>query len=192
MKVLVACEFSGIVRDAFLEAGHDAISCDLLPTESPGPHIQGDVRPWLREPWDLVIAHPPCNHLTRARGKMAEWFLVEKAIEFFQECHAANAPRVAVENPIPFKAVSDILGPPQCKVDPYMFGDNYRKRTWWWTRGLPPLLPLMYSDHPDYLCPNNSSKSPGLAGRNSRLRARFHSGMADAMAQQWGCGKLAP
>ena len=186
MKVLVACEFSGIVRDAFIAEGHDAISCDLLPTESPGPHIQGDVRPLLREPWDLVIAHPPCTALTRARGKMKPWPEVEKAIEFFQECQAANAPQVAVENPIPFKAVSDVLGSPQCKVDPYMFGDNYRKRTWWWTHGLPPLLPMMDSEHPDYWCPSNSSRSPGLAGRSSRKRARFHPGMAAAMAKQWG------
>ena len=108
MKVLVACEFSGIVRDAFIAEGHDAISCDLLPTERPGPHIQGDVRPLLQEPWDLVIAHPPCTVLDASSWEnealISQKF--EKAMEFFPRVlEAANAPQVAVENPIPFKAV---------------------------------------------------------------------------------------
>ena len=104
MKVLIACEFSGIVRDAFLELGHDAISCDLLPTESPGPHIQGDVLPLLREPWDLVVAHPPCNRLTMLNHifhlpeKMPAWEEeYQQALEFFLSCLNANAPKVAVE-----------------------------------------------------------------------------------------------
>ena len=185
MRILVACEFSGIVRDAFLERGHDAISCDLLPTERPGPHFQGDVAPLLREPWDLVIAHPPCTYLTRARGKIAGLELVEEGIAFFRECLAANAPKVAVENPVPFRYVSDRIGRPDCKVDPYNFGDNYRKRTWWWLRGLPPLLPLMHSLFPGYVCPSKSSSKPGLY-RSSKDRSRFWPGMAAAMADQWG------
>ena len=97
MKVLVACEFSGIVRDAFIARGHDAISCDLLPTESPGPHVQGDVRELLREPWDLVIAHPPCTYLTNARALPSEdaawkWRkCITRRLSLF-DCQNANAP----------------------------------------------------------------------------------------------------
>ena len=108
MRVLIACEFSGIVRDAFIAEGHDAISCDLLPTERPGSHIQGDVRELLREPWDLVIAFPPCdrltmlNHIFHLPDKMPNWESEYRgAMELFQECLGANAPRVAVENPLP-------------------------------------------------------------------------------------------
>ena len=186
MRVLVACEKSGIVRDAFLEAGHDAMSCDLEPTDSPGPHHQGDVRPLLRWRWDLVIAHPPCTKLTRARGRRASWEEIGDAIDFFVECYRANAPAVAVENPVPFACVSRFLGPPQDRVDPWMFGDGYRKRTWFWTRGLPPLLAEMQHASPGYWLPSNKSKENGDGPRNSSARSRFWPGMARAMAQQWG------
>ena len=103
MRVLVACEYSGIVRDAFLAEGHDAISCDLLPTESPGPHIQGDVRPLLQEPWDLVIAHPPCTYLCNSGvrwlyEKDGRWDAMNEACDFFLNFLLLN--RVAVENPV--------------------------------------------------------------------------------------------
>lgn len=194
MRVLVACEFSGIVRDAFIEHGHDAISCDLLPTERPGPHIQGDVRPLLREPWDMVIAHPPCTDLTRARGRRAPIERIGAAIDFFVECYRANTPRVAVENPVPFVVVSRFLGPPQCKVQPYQFGDGYMKMTWWWTRGLPPLIPTSYTAEGDrkfsaLIASKNRNRNlvaGHLWGANNPLRSRFHPGMAAAMAQQWG------
>ena len=187
MRVLVFCEFSGVVLEAFLAGGHDAYSADLLPTESvhKDRHYQGDGRWLLLEPWDLVIAHPPCTDLTRARGRISSADKVGAAIDFFVECYRANAPRVAVENPIPFRAVSRFLGPPQCKVDPYNFGDDWRKRTWWWTRGLPPLLPMMDSENPGYICPSNSSTHKGRE-RSSIGRARFFPGMAAAMAKQWG------
>ena len=195
MKVLVACEFSGIVRDAFLERGHDAISCDLLPTERPGPHFQGDVAPLLREPWDLVIAHPPCTYLSRARGKIAGLELVEEGIAFFRECLAANAPKVAVENPVPFRYVSDRIGRPDCKVDPYNFGDDYLKRTYWWLRGLPPLLATHYGGEdgslPSLIASKSTYRKRGIAkgagwGAGNPQRSRFHPGMAAAMADQWG------
>ena len=110
MRVLVACEYSGRVRDAFRALGHDAVSCDLLPTEAPGPHIVGDVLPLLRQPWDIVIAHPPCTYLSRAGarwlhrdGKVCPERLsqIQEAKDFFLACLNANAPRVAVENPRP-------------------------------------------------------------------------------------------
>ena len=171
MKVLIAFERWGVVRDAFIAAGHTAVSCDLEPSARPGPHVIGDVRPLLRMRWDLVIAHPECSKLSRARGKHADPDEIGEAIDVFVECYRANAPRVAVENPIPFAAVSRFLGPPQCKVDPYHFGDNYRKRTWFWTRGLPPLMPLMSSDHPSYWVAGtirNRSTATGLGVRNAQ------------------------
>ena len=137
-KVLIACEYSGIVRDAFIAAGHDAISCDLLPTERPGPHIQGDVWEVLREPWDLVIAHPPCNYLTHLTWAMKNheriptwWQRYKEGMHFFRECLNANAPMVAVENPPrmhpPARA---ILGKPDQRTDFRYFGSEYRKGRW--------------------------------------------------------------
>ena len=130
--MLVACEFSGIVRDAFIAKGHDAISCDLLPTERPGPHIQGDVRELLREPWGLVDAHPPCTYLSVARGEPSdEEDEILAALEFFADCQDANAPRVAVENPGIYKFAQAVLGKPDCVVQPWHFGDMVLKRTCW-------------------------------------------------------------
>ena len=144
MNVLVACEEWGIVRDAFIEAGHDAISCDLNPTRSPGPHHQGDVRPLLRESWDLVIAHPPCTFLTNARGKIRDLAKAAEAIDFFVECYRANAPMVAVENPLPYKFVRRFIGEATQTVQPFEFGDPWRKRTLFWLKGLPILLPTVH------------------------------------------------
>lgn len=139
MKVLVACEFSGTVRDAFIARGHDAISCDLLPTESPGPHYQGDVTPLLQEPWDLVIAHPPCTYLSYAGtshwNKPGRAELREQAMEFFMECYNANAPKVGVENP--FGWPCQAFRRPDQIVNPFDFGEPIRKRTCLWLRGLP-------------------------------------------------------
>ena len=190
MKVLVACEFSGVVRDAFLAEGHDAISCDLLPTESPGPHIQGDVRPLLREPWDLVIAHPPCQKLSAARGQI-DWEEVGQAIALFLQCQHANAERVAVENPLPFRYVRQFVGEPDCTVHPYHFADMYLKRTCLWLQGLAPLLPLLHApsttDIPMMINrgTHGGHRRTGTV-RNAKERARFHPGMAAAMARQWG------
>ena len=191
MKVLVACEFSGVVRDAFLAEGHDAVSCDLLPTESPGPHIQGDVRALLREPWDLVIAHPPCTYLSPARGKFRDLDKVGEAMDFFIDCLGANAPMVAVENPLPYKLVRVYLGEPDSIVQPWQFGDMYLKRTGLWLRNLPPLLPTMMADDSDLPTwiqgkrPNRLNRREGFH-RSSKKRAEFHPGMAAAMARQWG------
>ena len=147
MRVLVACEYSGVVRDAFLAEGHDAISCDLLPTESPGPHIQGDVRSLLREPWDLVIAHPPCNYLChytwamKNQWRIPEWWQrYKEGMHFFYDCLNANAPMVAVENPSqmhpPARAV---IGPPDQITDFRFFGSDYGKKVGLWLRGVPPI-----------------------------------------------------
>ena len=180
MRVFVPCEYTGIVRDAFLAEGHDAISCDLLPTEVSGPHIQGDARTLLREPWDLVIAFPPCTYLTTARGKFPPELLglQAKAIDFFVACYNANAPMVAVENPMPYKSVRRFIGEPQCKIEPHHFGSPYRKRTWLWTRGLPPLMPSGINPFP--------KEFVWLYGRSDPRRSRSFPAIAAAMAKQWG------
>ena len=204
MRVLVACEYSGIVRDAFLAEGHDAISCDLLPTESPGPHIQGDVRPLLKEPWDLVIAHPPCTYLTKLQELFKNWERqphfwpnVHKAIEFFLACKNANAPRVCVENPVPSSWARAKIGSPSDYVEPFYFNEPYRKKTGLWLKGLPPLMrgcritdPVSWIDMPTtekYASEHRKWRSlQGGIARRSKLRARFWPGIARAMAQQWG------
>lgn len=190
MKVLVAFEKSGIVRDAFIAEGHDAISCDLLPTEQPGPHIQGDVRPLLQEPWDLVIAHPPCTFLTVARAPMQDLKQTAEQIDLFIDALFANAPLVAVENPRMFRAVRRRIGEPSCEVQPYQFGDPYLKRTCWWLKGLPPLLPTSWVNDAGFpsLVGGRNSRASGRKSlhRDPARRSRFHPGMAAAMAKQWG------
>lgn len=191
MKVLVACEFSGIVRDAFIEAGHDAVSCDLLPTERPGPHIQGDVGPLLRETWDLVIAHPPCRYLVHSRGRLRDIPETLDGIEFFQECQAANASMVAVENPSQYKWVREFTGEPSFFVQPHHFGDTYLKKTYFWTKGLPILLPTSYIAEDGALFQSwvgggNPLARKGRRHRSPKERATFFPSMARAMAHQWG------
>jgi len=130
MRVLVACEYSGRVRDAFIRRGHDAISCDLLPAEKPGPHIQGDVSEVLRQTWDLVVAHPPCTYLSNSGVRWLHsdpdrWALMRQGAGFFLDCLNANAARVAVENPVMHKYAREIIGRgPDFTVQPWQFGDN--------------------------------------------------------------------
>ena len=186
MKVLIACEYSGIVRDAFIEAGHDAISCDLLPTERPGPHYQGDVRELLREPWDLVIAHPPCTYLCNSgmpeNAKHPERILKAiPALDFFIECYRANAPRVAVENSMPAPYTKGFLGKPDFVASQKHFGGPGTKRACWWVRNIPPLMATLTDPNArDLVTGSHNSKS------RSRAASRFHPGMAAAMARQWG------
>ena len=192
MKVLIACEYSGIVRDAFIAAGHDAISCDLLPTERPGPHIQGDVRELLREPWDLVIAHPPCTYLAnvgvsylfRSKGR---WSKLIDAASFFNECYCANAPLVAVENPTPHKYATALIGAPDAVAQPFHFGDQHRKRTCFWLRQLPPLMATLVVPNPKiwYWGDHYSSRHLGEV-QTAKEAAQTFPGMAAAMARQWG------
>ena len=196
--MLVACEFSGIVRDAFIERGHQAISCDLLPTERPGPHIQGDVLSLLQEPWDLVIAFPPCNYLSHIN----RWFKNDEklgfeakyreAIDFFLACRYANAPRICVENPNQMPQARIALGKPDDWVEPYQFGHVERKRTGLWLTGLPPLMRTLINPSPQQFLrirgkpfPDRPNIANGVAD-NGHDRSRFWSGIAAAMAQQWG------
>jgi len=188
VKVLIACEYSGRVRDAFIERGHDAISCDLLPTEQPGPHVEGDVSPLLRESWDLVIAHPPCTRLANSGVRWLHernlWSELDAAAAFFLECLNANAPRVAVENPVMHKYAREIVGRgPDFTVQPLQFGDPAKKRTCFWTKGLPPLQPTSTMTA-EQASPDCWKESPGP--NRWKNRSRTYPGIANAMAAQWG------
>lgn len=187
MRVLVACEYSGRVRDAFLARGHDAMSCDLLPTETPGPHYQGDVRDMLADPWDLIVAHPPCTRLCNSGVRwLAErnlWDDMRDAAQFFLTCLYANAPRVAVENPVMHGHARAIVGRgPDFTVQPWHFGDPAKKRTCFWTRGLPPLRPTSTMTAADARADCHLA-SPGPD--RWRERSRTYPGIAAAIAAQW-------
>jgi len=181
MKVLVACEFSGIVRGAFAKRGHDAWSCDLLPTEIPGNHIQDDVLKHLDEGWDLMIAHPPCTHLAVSG---ARWFKHKQkeqkdAVDFAAALWGADVARIALENPV--SILSGILGRPNQIIQPWQFGHGETKTTCLWLKGLPALTPTnVVSGRADRI-----HKMPPSPDR-WKNRSRTFTGIADAMAEQWG------
>ena len=180
MKVLVACEFSGIVRDAFIAKGHDAISCDLLPTESPGPHHQGDVRDLLDWPFDLMIAHPPCTHLAVSG---ARWFKdkqeeQEAALYFVWDLLNAPIERICLENPV--SIISTRIRKPDQYIQPWMFGHGETKKTGLWLEGLPLLEPTNIVEGRE----NRIHKMPPSEHRG-RERSRTYQGIANAMAAQW-------
>lgn len=184
MRVLVACEFSGIVRDAFIAAGHDAVSADLLPSESNrGGHYQMDVRHLLYEHngWDLMIAHPPCQHLavSGARwfaGKQQEQML---ALSFVQELMDAPIPRIALENPI--SVISSRIRKPDQIIQPWMFGHGEVKATCLWLKNLPKLQP---TDVVEGRSPRVHHAAP--SPDRWKDRSRTLPGIAQAMAEQWG------
>lgn len=195
MRVLVACEFSGKVRDAFTKRGHYALSCDLLPTETPGLHYQGDVRDILNDGWDLMVAHPPCTYISRAG---ARWWHIperqrkaEEAIDFVFELLNANIRRIAIENPI--GKLSQVYRKPDQIIQPYQFGHPFSKATCLWLDELPLLRPTnILHRHTKYLPANTGfgaklgqQSSKGVA-RAKRDRERTFQGIADAMAEQWG------
>lgn len=181
MRVLVACEFSGVVRDAFLAEGHDALSCDLLPSERPGPHYQGDVRDVLDASWHLLIAHPPCTYLSKANTWRWPTTQAELARDsaFFLALWQAPIPHIAVENP-PGWINSHVCRPTQT-VQPWQFGDPYTKATSLWLKGLPALhATTCVTPVKRYIVDMPHTR------QRSRLRSITPSGMAKAMAQQWG------
>ena len=190
MKVLIACEYSGIVRDAFILRGHDAISCDFLPSERPGPHVQGDVRPLLRRPWDLVVAFPPCTYLCNSGVRWlyerpGRWEQMRVAALFFSECLNANADRVACENPVMHRYGSEIIGRgPDFTVQPWHFGDAFTKRTAFWCRNLSPLVP----DPGNVLDRHRAVSACHLEPPGPdrwKNRSRTFPGIANAIAEQW-------
>lgn len=181
LKILVACEFSGVVRDAFLAKGHDAISCDLLPTDSPGPHIQGDIRDVDLASFDLMVAHPPCTHLAVSG---ARWFKdkVEEqaeALEFVRFLLDAPVQRIALENPI--SIISSRIRKPDQIVQPWMFGHGETKATCLWLKNLPKLVPTDIVEGRE----QKVWKLPPSEDR-WKLRSVTYKGIAEAMASQWG------
>lgn len=189
MRVLVACEFSGTVRDAFAALGHDAWSCDLLPSDTPGNHIQGDVLEVIGMGWDLMIAHPPCTYLTRAGAK---WFLPEYAVRFPDRANQreesltfvralmnAPIPHIALENPV--GTISSRIRKADQTIQPYMFGHGEQKATCLWLKNLPLLRATCY-------VPGREQRLHWLSPSPDRWkeRSKTYQGIADAMASQWG------
>ncbi len=182
MRVLVACEYSGVVRDAFLSLGHDAMSCDLLPTDSPGPHYQGDVFDIINDGWDLMIAHPPCTHLAVSG---ARWFpqkradgRQQEAIDFFMRLANADINKIAIENPICI--MSTEWRKPDQIIQPWQFGHGETKATCLWLKNLPKLTPTTIVDGREA----RVHKLPPSPDR-WKLRSTTYQGIAAAMAEQW-------
>ncbi len=187
MKVLVACEFSGIVRDAFLKRGHDAVSCDLLVSERPGPHIVGDVLGHLDEGWDLMIAHPPCTYLANSgvrwlRERAGRWGLMVEGGLFFRRLLEAKVPRIAVENPIPHRYALGVIGRGYDQIiQPWMFGCGETKATCLWLKN----LPLLKATDVVGGRFGRVYRVPPSADR-WKVRSRTYEGIAEAMVEQWG------
>jgi len=198
MKVLIACEFSGVVRDAFINKGHEAISCDLLPTESPGPHIQDDVSKYLDDDWDLMIAHPPCTYITNAgvrhlhstpsrTGKIADvhgeerWRFMYDACTFFNLLKNCGIPKIAVENPVPHGYARKEIGWYDQIIQPWQFGHGETKKTCLWLKNLSKLIPTNIVNGRKPAC---HWTSPSVL--RWKIRSVTYKGIAEAMAEQWG------
>lgn len=207
MKILIACEYSGIVREAFKNKGHDAWSCDILPTEIEGQHIQGDVLEVLGQNWDMMIAHPPCTYLTVTANKWLKdqqerksGALVgaerrkarEEAIEFFMKLINANIPKIVIENPV--GCMSSIYRKPCQIIQPMEFGHPEPKKTCLWIKGLSPLKATHQGIKPEYTLTKSGKRmatwyyyAENVKGSNrSKVRSKTFQGIADAMAEQWG------
>lgn len=202
MKVLVACEFSGTVRDAFIRRGHDAMSCDLLLSETEGPHRQGDIRDVLGDGWDLMIAHPPCTYLTVTGNKWMKPEFSDRfpdrqaqriaAAKFFVDLAEAPIGRIAVENPV--GVMSTLYRKPDQYIQPYDFGHPHSKKTCLWLKNLWPLVPTNRCAPQWHANPDGSIYRDSKGKRYSESayqgdwlsRSRTYQGIADAMAEQWG------
>ena len=182
MKILIACEYSGRVRDAFRDRGHDAVSCDLLPTDMPGPHYQGDVSDILKDGWDMLIAFPPCTHLAVSG---ARWFKDKQAdgrqqaaLDFVRLLLDAKIDKIAIENPV--SIISSHIRKPDQTIQPWQFGHGETKRTCLWLKNLPLLTPTDIVDGRE----QRIWKMPPSPDR-WKLRSQTFQGIADAMAGQW-------
>jgi hypothetical protein len=202
VKVLVACEYSGTVRDAFISMGHEAMSCDLLPTDVPGPHYQGDVFDIINQGWDMMIAHPPCTYLCvsglhwnkRVEGRNAK---TDEALEFVKKLLDVPIQRIALENPV--GCISKRIRKPEQIIQPYEYGDDAAKKTCLWLKNLPKLRPTdrvrgrkvktpsgkiveRWSNQCDNFGQDKTPPSPD----RWKIRSKTWQGIADAMASQWG------
>ena len=195
MRVLVACEFSGVVRDAFIAKGHDAMSCDLLQTDMTGPHYQGDVMDVINDSWDLMVAHPPCTYLSNSgvqhlHKETSRWFNLFEGAKFFRALMGAPIDRIAVENPIMHKYGKQLIGGIKQSqvIQPYMFGHMEQKATCLWLKNLP-LLKETLNVKEQMLClPKNQREKlyylPPSKDR-AKLRSTTYGGIAEAMSDQW-------
>jgi site-specific DNA-cytosine methylase len=181
MKVLIACEYSGVVRDAFIAQGHEAVSCDLLPSDAPGPHYQCPVEEILNDGWDMMIAHPPCTHLAVSG---ARWFKDKKeqqkdALNFVRLLLDASIDRIALENPV--SIISSRIRKPDQVIQPWQYGHGETKKTCLWLKNLPKLLPTDIVEGREA----RIHKMPPSKDR-WKLRSTTYKGIAAAMASQWG------
>ncbi len=181
MKVLVACEYSGKVRDAFLRRGHEAVSCDLLPTDAPGPHYEGDVFDIINDGWDLMVCHPPCTHLAVSG---ARWFKDKvreqsEALDFVRRLLDAPIHKIALENPV--SIISTHIRPASQYIQPWQFGHGETKKTGLWLKNLPLLVPTDIVEGRE-----QRVWKMGPSPTRWKDRSETFSGIADAMAAQWG------
>jgi hypothetical protein len=204
MRVLVACEYSGVVRESFRKRGHYALSCDILPTDIAGEHYQGNVTDILTAKWDIMIAHPTCTYLTVTGNR---WFKPEyrerypnrqeqrnEAIEFFLQLAKAPIKKICIENPV--SIMSTVYKKPSQIIQPWQFGDKAVKKTCLWLKGLPLLVPTKIVE-PEYKIYNSSTKKSGKSRypmlwtgkKDAKERSKTFQGIADAMADQWGRGE---
>ncbi len=196
MRVLVACEFSGVVREAFAAKGHDAWSCDILPTELPGNHYQGDVMDIINNGWDMMIAHPPCTHLAVSGARHFEEKRKDgrqqEGINFFMQMINAPINKIAVENPI--SIMSTVYKKPNQIIHPWQFGHEASKSTCLWLKGLPNLNPTYIVDKGKFVTFKSGKRMPKwYADAKSKplkerlkIRNTTFQGIANAMAEQWG------
>lgn len=202
MRVLVACEFSGTVRDAFIRGGHDAMSCDIIPTDVPGPHYQGDMFDIVNDGWDLMIAFPPCTHLAVSGAKhFAQKRLdgrQQQGIDFFMKVVNVDIPKVAIENPVGI--MSRLYKKPDQIIQPWHFGHEAQKTTCLWLKNLPLLNHTNVVGKGDFYISPKGKKLPSWYGdaavngkkiaygsdEMKRIRNKTFQGIADAMADQWG------
>jgi hypothetical protein len=194
LRVLVACEYSGTVRNAFANLGWDAWSCDLEPTDKPGQHYQGDVREMLSEKWDLMIAHPPCTYLTNSgvchlHKDASRWLSLGEAADCFEMLLNADIPHVAVENPIMHKYAKRLVGKKQTQIiQPWMFGHTEQKATCLWLKNLPELMPTKNVKEEMMKLPDNERQRLHYLPPSEdrwKIRSKTFDGIADAMASQW-------
>ena len=199
MRILIACEYSGAVRDEFIKLGHDAVSCDLLPTDVPGPHYQGDVFDIINDGWDVMIAFPPCTHLALGGS---QWFAEkqkdgrqDEALQFVRDLMNADIPKIAIENPIGI--ISSRIRKYGQIIQPWMFGDPFQKSTCLWLKNLPPLIAtdiVSKGEFKEWIDKKTGKKKrqpiwffEALSQGDLRwkIRSQTFPGIAKAMAQQW-------
>jgi len=196
MKILVACEYSGTVRDAFIKKGHDAISCDLLPSDKPGPHYQGDIFDIINDGYDMMVAHPPCTYLANSgvchlHTDKSRWERLDEGAEFFKRLLECNISKICIENPIMHKYARERIGGTKYSqiVQPWMFGHTEKKATCLWLKGLPNLSETNnVKEEMEKLPKNQQNRLHYLPPSKYRwkLRSTTYQGIADAMANQWG------